>query len=112
MIDAGLVQAFVNVVQARTDDVIGALFDALYDLSEAGHDRLDLMALLWAVQLRSDVLSGEAMGLVGDAADALLGQCHPSQIIRLAQDPPGEAALVAAAADAAARWRPPSGTSG
>lgn len=97
----------VDLVRDHPDDVIGALVDAAWELSATGLDRLALVDLLYEVQLRTDVLPDEVRGLVGDVVDALLGQCRPSQILRLVGDPPGEAALVAAAAGAAARWQPP-----
>ncbi len=108
MADPAHVRALIEVVRANPDDVIGATIDALVRLAGDGLDRLALMELLWALQLESATLSEDALGLVGDVADALLGQCRPEHIIRLPGDAPGETALLEAAAEAARRWRPPS----
>jgi len=103
------VRALIEVVRANPDDVIGALFAKMVRLGGDGLDRLALMDLLWALQLETEALSDDDLGLVGDVADALLGQCRPEHVLRLPGDPPGQAALVEAAAEAARRWRPPRG---
>lgn len=108
MADAAQVRALIEVVRANPDDVIGATVDALVRLAGDGLDRLALMDLLWALQLETEALSEDALGLIGDVADALLGQCLPEHIIRLPGDAPGETPLLEAAAEAARRWRPPS----
>jgi hypothetical protein len=106
--DPAQVRALSEVVRANPDHVFGATVDALVRLAGDGLDRLALMDLLWALQHETEALSEDALGLIGDVADALLGQCLPEHIIRLPGDAPGETALIEAAAEAARRWRPPS----
>lgn len=74
-------------------------------VSMAGATRLELMALLWDAQTLAPRHSPER-GVLGDVADALLGQVRPEQVLRLPGDPPGEMALLAAVAADAARWSP------
>jgi len=61
--DPALVRALIEVVRANPDDVIGATIDALVRLAGDGLDRLALMDLLWALQLETEALSGDALGL-------------------------------------------------
>jgi len=92
--DPAQVRALIEVVRANPDDVIGATIDALVRLAGDGLDRLALMNLLWALQLETEALSEVALGLIGDVADALLGQCRPERIIGLPGDAPGETIAV------------------
>jgi len=92
--DPAQVRALIEVVRANPDDVIGATIDALVRLAGDGLTRLALMNLLWALQLETEALSEDALGLIGDVADALLGQCRPERIIGLPGDAPGETIAV------------------
>lgn len=92
---------------ASNADVIGALRARAHALSAQGRDRLSIMGLIWEVQIgHRGALSQHELGRVGDFADALLGQCHPRQVVRLAQDPPDEAELWAQARADGQRWDP------
>lgn len=94
------------LVHLAASDGAGSWGALVSGLQAAGKTRLELMALLWAAQACSPRHSPER-GLLGDLADAVLGQCAPGHVVRLPGDPSDEAGLLASVATAARLWRPP-----